>query len=337
MLASGLAEYWPLVEKHGRHGYAVQIFANPDEARENWHPPGAARAGLEYLKGIAPVEPITSRRERLDLVHTFGADEIDRAYREQFEASLLGIPSSRSRLGGLPDVSSGYQWPMRNGDYFDFLGQFYLDELPDGPARGCLPDAGVISFFVHHERREGRSSTEWIGEICVERDVDSLIRVAEHPRSEDWKERSAFYRSASFYEPIKTARQRSLRFHPCFYLPRENDTVCGKQPFWDALGNSKEPHYVKFERLAHRLGYQQAEACNAGVHMTELSRLLGHQYVYQTDQREAHPHIASMDHPVLLFQMMRWGPFSPEIYFFIEQDALMSSDFTDVRVVVDHN
>ena len=53
--------------------------------------------------------------------------------------------SARSKFGGLPDVPEGFDWPVGSDDYFEFIAQFDLSELPDFRRRSDLPAVGMLA------------------------------------------------------------------------------------------------------------------------------------------------------------------------------------------------
>ncbi len=56
-----------------------------------------------------------------------------------------------SRLGGLPDLPEGIEWPIREGYRFDFVAQLRLEDLGALDIHELLPRAGVLSFFAGHD------------------------------------------------------------------------------------------------------------------------------------------------------------------------------------------
>ena len=62
-------------------------------------------------------------------------------------ASHQKPPAGMSRLGGLPDLPSGIQWPVWQGKPQSFVAQINLSELPDLTERHLLPAQGWLFFF----------------------------------------------------------------------------------------------------------------------------------------------------------------------------------------------
>lgn len=54
-----------------------------------------------------------------------------------------------SRLGGVPDLPPGTEWPVGDsGAPMEFLGQIRLEDVAPYDAQGLLPTSGVLSFFA---------------------------------------------------------------------------------------------------------------------------------------------------------------------------------------------
>ncbi len=52
-----------------------------------------------------------------------------------------------SKLGGNPDLSSGFEWPRWRGQPLAFLAQVNLADVASFPFCSALPDEGVLAFF----------------------------------------------------------------------------------------------------------------------------------------------------------------------------------------------
>ncbi len=350
MLSAGLAKYWPLVEQHGRHGYAIKVYDSPEERRANWEPPSLLTTGLLFNKQrilpkrirLAIPKPKSVSKERDDIVVQYDKGDHDQFYRDQEERRLKEIPWSRSRFGGLPEVSPDVEWPEESDDYYDFLGQIFLSELPDSPARARLPADGSLSFFVHRDPSCNDYDLQWTGRVVYQPESTQLVQVDCHPRKKEWRKRSQFFRENSviaadhFNTAIAGAFRHSLEFVPYFYLPSTHDTIENCHEFWGQFGEWDSSDSMAMSRVDCKIGHEVGKECGE-VDVRDLSRLIGHYYVYQHNLRIHHAVLQAMKQPVLLFQMMRWGPYSPEFYFFIEKDELNSLEFSNVKVLIDHN
>ena len=56
-------------------------------------------------------------------------------------------PLGASRLGGLPDLPPGTEWPVIEGIFLEFVGQISLEDLAPSHAEEILPSQGWLSFF----------------------------------------------------------------------------------------------------------------------------------------------------------------------------------------------
>ena len=56
-------------------------------------------------------------------------------------------PVGASRLGGIPDVSPGFVWPLWKDRPLTFLAQLDLSDFASYPSCSVLPPQGVIAFF----------------------------------------------------------------------------------------------------------------------------------------------------------------------------------------------
>lgn len=56
-------------------------------------------------------------------------------------------PLGVTRLGGLPDLPPGIEWPVVDGVLLEFVGQFQLADLAPHDVEGRLPPTGMLSFF----------------------------------------------------------------------------------------------------------------------------------------------------------------------------------------------
>jgi uncharacterized protein YwqG/predicted DNA-binding protein (MmcQ/YjbR family) len=58
----------------------------------------------------------------------------------------------QTKLGGLPDLPSGWEWPISNDRHLAFLAQINLGDIPDHIDRLALPSSGILYFFSHWGR-----------------------------------------------------------------------------------------------------------------------------------------------------------------------------------------
>jgi uncharacterized protein YwqG len=58
-----------------------------------------------------------------------------------------------SKIGGLPDISKGMEWPQWRGRYLSFLAQINLTEFRDFECMHILPKQGLLSFFYDADKQ----------------------------------------------------------------------------------------------------------------------------------------------------------------------------------------
>ncbi len=56
-------------------------------------------------------------------------------------------PLGSTKLGGLPDLPPGVEWPVVDGVLLEFVGQFRLEDLVPYDVEGHLPEKGMLYFF----------------------------------------------------------------------------------------------------------------------------------------------------------------------------------------------
>jgi uncharacterized protein YwqG len=97
------------------------------------------------------------------------------------------IPVGASKLGGSPDVPSGFVWPQWNGTPLTFIGQFRLSEVAPFDVERILPTMGLLSFFYEADQRIWSQYSDKRGSWKVsylENESAPLERVP-HPRISD--------------------------------------------------------------------------------------------------------------------------------------------------------
>ena len=73
------------------------------------------------------------------------------------DAGPLGV----TRLGGLPDLPPGVEWPIVDGILLEFVGQFRLEDLAPYDEEERLPKSGMLYFFFDgmltgYDRSQGK-------------------------------------------------------------------------------------------------------------------------------------------------------------------------------------
>ncbi len=57
------------------------------------------------------------------------------------------IAIGKSKLGGMPDLPPGVEWPAWNEEHLSFIAQINLSDLPSHRFLQVLPSNGILSFF----------------------------------------------------------------------------------------------------------------------------------------------------------------------------------------------
>ncbi|MCY3002945.1 MAG: YwqG family protein [Planctomycetota bacterium] len=84
-----------------------------------------------------------------------------------------------SRLGGLPEMPAGFEWPKWNGRPQAFLAQLDLEEL-HRELHTCLPRAGKLYFFYDQEQAEWGFDPDHAGAWCVLHQPAGEVALVEH-------------------------------------------------------------------------------------------------------------------------------------------------------------
>lgn len=84
-----------------------------------------------------------------------------------------------SRLGGLPEMPAGFEWPTWNGRPQAFLAQLDLEEL-HRELHTCLPSAGKLYFFYDQEQAEWGFDPKDVGAWRVLHQPAGDVALVEH-------------------------------------------------------------------------------------------------------------------------------------------------------------
>lgn len=152
---------------------AETLERNPDLGLE--HIRAGAEAGVPFAKGTlyrieeqrkrdelqARAAQMTSEERMRLALETQGVEDIEailnlvrpsvriRAGSAGGDGGLSPAPALRSsRLGGLPDLPPGSEWPVEEGQPMLFAGQINLADAARYDVTRRLPDSGLLSFFI---------------------------------------------------------------------------------------------------------------------------------------------------------------------------------------------
>ena len=239
--------------------------------------------------------------------------------------------STRSKFGGLPDVPEGFDWPLGNDDYFEFIAQFDLSELPDFRNRSDLPAAGMLSFFLdvsneHYESDDLPVACRYFP------DVSALEPVEQHPRNDGWERRDVWFREAPGCLDLTTRAVAgvSLAMMPMLYLPEPDRVFSSSNDDdarrWTGLRSFGEDRYAQIRDHLNEVAHS-AGMC---IQLTD-TRLLGEPRFAQDTSLNSSER--------LLFQFAGWGPYAfgdaGNVYVAIDRDDLKAGRFDRVRATWD--
>jgi uncharacterized protein YwqG len=176
------------------------------------------------------------------------ADEVRRYARVSFRLTR-GDATSRSRLGGLPEVPPGFVWPSWHGRALGFLAQVDLAEAATVDSETILPHRGLMLFFYDLAARPSGLSPADDGS-CRVLVVDRDLAAAEA------------HAPALPVCPLELSRELMLPGGWSFHA-EELDLTPEERDTWDELR----------DRLA---GAQGVELEETGVSRSALHRLLGY-------------------------------------------------------------
>lgn len=67
---------------------------------------------------------------------------------EKVEVDEVDIPIGSSKLGGLPDLPDGMEFPKYKKGFLWFMGQFNLKEAKPHDKDNLLPESGILYCFM---------------------------------------------------------------------------------------------------------------------------------------------------------------------------------------------
>ena len=107
------------------------------DSRGGWLAPDVALAMIKQPGVRDDSAPATPQRSK-------SAERFDALAEPAVFLIRERAPQSRSRIGGLPHLPDGLDWPEEQ----HFLAEIHLDEIPRAAAPDALPQSGVFFFFA---------------------------------------------------------------------------------------------------------------------------------------------------------------------------------------------
>ncbi|MEK4027456.1 YwqG family protein [Pseudobacillus sp. FSL P4-0506] len=217
------------------------------------------------------------------------------------------IPIGTSKLGGLPDMPDGMEFPSYENGYLWFIGQFNLKEAKPYDKDNLLPEKGILYLFYDaHEQPWGFEEDEGCYKVLYfDGDVCELKRRAFPGESEGDYSLDAY----------------KIAFRNIYTISEHPENL----PFED---ENEEDRFWNF-----RQELMQPEDENGSI--VPAHYMLGEPFNVQNDVFEEL--YDSSKHPVLLFQIdsdeqdlgVMWGD-SGLLYFCIEKEELLAKQFDKV-------
>jgi len=185
-------------------------------------------------------------------------------------------PLGGSRIGGLPDLPPGVEWPRIDALPLSFLAQIRLADLRGLPGVEELPESGLLAFFYD---ADGRTNVDERGKWCWPVRHRGGTRVIHFPGDP-----ATFIRA----QPPEDG----LRVFPVYpVLRREVERMMPslESPFYEALDDEphEQPWYDRFSRVV---------ATSEEDRERPIHRLLGYTSELQGDPYlEAHMYSTGQD------------------------------------------
>jgi hypothetical protein len=245
------------------------------------------------------------------------------------------LPIGISKLGGLPDLPAGMQWPEKDGILLEFIGQFRLDELASYDDDKQLPDSGMLYFFfdgmlTDYIKGKTPDRCKVIRYFAVD---DSLSRL-EPPDERPWQ--------FSIYTPCKVKLDRKLTLPP-------SEEVCGSffpviSPIDFSLDDARLYTQLRRQLMEHDswlLGHPWELQGGELRYMIVKKCDIEGRYKYEDYNFKNYDELAKeMKSWRLLFQVgtdqntgMSWGD-GGIVYFWIREEDLYAQRFDQVEAII---
>lgn len=251
--------------------------------------------------------------------------------RDRASASLrlVAADSGRSRIGGLPHLRDGFEWPSRNSRPMPFLAEIDLAEVGAAAGPAWLPDRGMLFFFYDVEEGAWGFSPEdkggWAvlfdpaGRTPVERDPPELSSIEQFPAKPiamrvHWSLPST-QRLALEDLPLDDTSWNALH---------EAVDASDGDPPWHQIGGWPRPVQNDKMELECQLAANGINCGDPGVYASDAAKALvpgtsDWRLLLQLDSDEA--------------SGMMWGD-AGMLYFWIREDDARVGDFSNVWLIL---
>lgn len=237
-----------------------------------------------------------------------------------------------SKLGGMPDLPTGFVWPKANGTCLSFIAQLNMGDLKQYDIEKLLPQKGMLYFFYNNDQQTWGFDPADRGNWQVAySDIKNseLVRIA-FPEE---------------LEPEGRFKSGGLSFS-------KEDTLPGWESLWIEELNLNDDESDRYVELTDQVNYRDKET---------IYRLLGHPQEIQGEmqlecqlvthgmycgdptgyqdprRKELEPGAKKWQ---LLFQVdsdddlgMMWGDVG-RLYFWIPEESLKKCDFDKVWLIL---
>lgn len=328
MQEAGFGHLWEFVERDGREGIAIRV-GNPESFRLDKETVGL-KVLYEYSTGTLPKSDIHRIKGLFGKKTIVLTDEALERRLNPFPDGPEVCYATKSRFGGLPDLPENFSWPSTSSDYYDFLCQFALSELPPCEARGLLPKQGMLSFFMGW-------SDEPAGNPSVKcfyfADVEHLRMAERHPRKPGWQDRSEHLVERDVDPETLAPSAERISFRPQFYFPHDEPWDIPEsleaQLLWSHIkGKEQSDAFGQVLERAYGTGPQQR--CWHDHWLLGVPQTIQDPEV-QSEFLQDQTGTSAESRRVLLMQMGPWGPYgwgdAGNLYIYVHPDDLANGTF----------
>lgn len=250
-----------------------------------------------------------------------------RLYTTPVDASASEVGASR--LGGVPDLPTGMDWPYWKGLPQSFIAQIRLEDVRQYDINGVVPHSGMLWFFYDAQQETFGAAPADLGGWCVLFNADNRVELQRAPTPEALPAGSQF-------------KACSLRFINEITLSQQPQLEIASFDWTDEEQKNYETLLSTFPSLADR----------ATMH----HRLLGNPDTIQDDMRlqcqltsqgvtdVGDPHVRELAKDVMQWQLllqldsdaslgMRWGD-AGMLYYWIKSTDLRACRFDRAWLVL---